>query len=123
MASEAEGVIQDSYNLSRSKATEVLVFMCSDTDRMKQTSADNYTSIIGYALKGPSLLLAQVRGMLELILEKTQKSGVHVLCTCSDVQWWPLCTRNTGAPLTLLELQKRSWETASKLEMKGIIKN
>ena len=51
LASEAEGVIQDSYNLSRSKATEVLVFMCSDTDCMKQTSADTYTSIIGYALK------------------------------------------------------------------------
>ena len=46
-----------------------------------------------------------------------------MLCTCSDGQWWPLCTRNnTGAPLTLLELQKRSWETASKLGMKGIIK-
>ena len=37
LASEAKGVIQDSYNLSRSKATEVLVFMCSDTDHMKQT--------------------------------------------------------------------------------------
>ena len=46
-ASEAKGVIQDSYNLSRSKVTEMLVFMCSDTDCMKQTSADTYTSIIG----------------------------------------------------------------------------
>ena len=65
LASEAEGVIQESYNLSRSKATEVLVFMCSDTNRMKQTSADTYTSIISYALKGPSLPVAQMRGMLE----------------------------------------------------------
>ena len=122
LASEAEGVIQDSYNLSRSKATEVLVFMCSDTNCMKQTSADTCTSIIGYALKGPSLPVAQMRGMLERILEKTQESGVRVLCTCSDGQWWPLCTcNNTGAPLTLLELQKRSRGTASKLGMKGII--
>ena len=123
LASEAEGVIQDSYNLSRSKATEVLVFMCSDTDCMKQTSADTNTSIIGYALKGPSLPVAQIRGMLHQILEKTQQSEVHILCTCSDGQWWPLCTcNNTGAPLTVLELQKRSWETASKLGMKAIIK-
>ena len=122
LASEAEGVIQDSYNLSRNKATEVLVFMCSDTDHMKQTSADTYTSIIGYALKGPSLPVAQMRGMLEQILEKTQESEVRILCTCSDGQWWPLCScNNTGAPLTLLELEKRSWETASKLGMKGII--
>ena len=65
LASEAEGVIQDSYNLSRSKATDVLVFMCSDTDCMKQTSADTYTCIISYAPKGPSLPVAQMRGMLE----------------------------------------------------------
>ena len=64
LVSEAERVIQDRYNLSRTKR-EVLVFMCSDTDHMKVTSADTYTSIIGYALNGPSLPVAQMRGMLE----------------------------------------------------------
>ena len=40
-----------------------------------------------------------MRGMLQRILEKTQDSEVHILCTCSDGQWWPLCTcNNTCTP-------------------------
>ena len=64
--------------------------------------------------------MAQMRGMLEQILEKTQESGVHVLCTCSDGQWWPLCTcNNTSAPLTLLELQKKVMENCKQVGNEG----
>ena len=49
-------------------------------------------------------------------------SGVDVICEMSDGQWANMCFENAdGFPLTLLHLQKKSWNAANNLNRKGVL--
>ena len=63
--SECLCVITDAHTISRHKASEMLIFILSDSDRMKLQSDDTYTHAIGYAMKGHSLNVKTLHQMLE----------------------------------------------------------
>ena len=55
MAAEAAEVIKKSSEMCPQKATEMLIFMLSDMDRIKSENMESYTHPVGYVLKGRSL--------------------------------------------------------------------
>ena len=49
-------------------------------------------------------------------------SGEEIICETSDGQWANMCFESTdGSPLTLLHLQKKSWNAANSLSRKGVL--
>ncbi|CAC5392114.1 CTNND2 [Mytilus coruscus] len=65
-----------------------------------------------------------MRTMNEHILEECNARGIDIVCTCFDGQWIKLATRDVDErPLTLLQLQRDVYETASKEKRNTILKH
>ena len=122
MAVDAAEVIKKSKEMCHQKATEMLIFMLSDTDRLKGESMESYTHPAGYILKGPSLPVSEMRNIINHLQNVLKQSGVDVICETSEGQWANMCFECAdGFPLTLLHLQKRSWTAANNLSRKGVL--
>lgn len=120
--SECLCVIRDAHTISRHKASEMLIFMLSDSDRMKLQTDDTYTHAIGYAMKGHSLNVKTLRQMLELLRNTCKQYTIPILCECFDGQWANLAFKDeNGKPLTLLHLLNDSWEKSRNLSRRNII--
>lgn len=115
--------LKESYQLCRKKASEVLVWLLNDTDRIWHPEIPNSLPI-SYAMKGYSLSTITMREMHDDILQHCHNNGIKVLCSCFDGQWIKLATRDENdKPLTLLQLQKDVWVEAGKLSRESIISN
>lgn len=65
-----------------------------------------------------------MRTMNEHILEECNARGIDIVCTCFDGQWIKLATRDVDERrLTLLQLQREVYETASKEKRNTILKH
>ena len=70
--------ICEAHDLCRRKATEVLLFVLTDTDR--EYSKDKPNAIpIAYALKGKSLKVSTCRQMMNDVCNFLQQNGINVL--------------------------------------------
>ena len=109
LCQEAYKVIVKAHNLQRRKASEVLLFVCTDSDR--EFNKDKPTSIpIAYALKGRSIRIVTARKMLNVVRDRLKDNGTSVLCEAVDGQWSGIVFRDEQVkPLTLFELQRDSW--------------
>ena len=58
---EAKCLVKDSHNICHLKSSEILIFMLSDSDRMKLLNDDTYTHHVAYAMKGYSLNVKTMR--------------------------------------------------------------
>ena len=117
-------VIKDAQNICRHKASEILIFMLSDSDRMKLQNDECYTHAIGYAMKGNSLNLKTMRDMINLLRNTLQEKNIPILCECFDGQWANLAFKDeNGLPLTLLHLLNSSWEKSKTMSRKNVIWN
>ena len=67
MLAESLAVINDTHNICRKKASEIILFMLSDSDRMKLINDDTYTHVIGYGMKGYSLPVNILHEMVEFL--------------------------------------------------------
>ena len=122
LAAECKCVIKDAHNICRDKASEILIFMLSDSDRMKLVNDDTYTHPIGYAMKGYSLRVQTVRDMIEFLGNVLHEKDIPVLCECFDGQWANLAFKDTDRdPLTILHLLNKSWEAAHNLSHRGVL--
>ncbi|CAC5404088.1 unnamed protein product [Mytilus coruscus] len=104
-------VIDETYEICRRKATEVLVWLLSDTNRCWNIEIPHFLPV-AYAMKGYSLTTQTMRTMNEHYFGGMQ------------------CTRNWHStrdvderPLTLLQLQRDVYETASKEKRNTILKH
>ena len=122
MAVEAAEVIKKSSEICHQKATEMLIFMLSDTDRIKSENMESYTHPVGYVLKGPSLPVSKMHNIINHLWNDLKHSGVDVICEMSDGQWANMCFENAdGFPLILLHLQKKSLNATNNLSRKGVL--
>ena len=122
LIAEAHCVIKDAHNICRQKASESLIFILSDSDRMKLITDDTYTHPIAYAMKGYSLNVKTMRQMVQEIHNSLHQKNIPVLCECFDGQWANLAFKTEeGEPLTLLHLQNKSWEMASHLSRCNVL--
>ena len=115
-------VIKDAHNICRHKASEILIFMLSDSDRMKLQNDECYTHAIGYAMKGNSLNVKTMCHMINLLRNTLHNKDIPILCECFDGQWANLAFKDEqGLPLTLLHLLSSSWEQSRSMSRKNVI--
>ena len=101
--------IREAHDLCRRKATEVLLFVLTDTDR--EYSKDKPNAIpVAYALKGKSLKVSTCRQMMNDMCNTMKENGIDILVEAYDGQWSRLVFRDhNNKPLTLFEVQRDSW--------------
>ena len=122
LVAELKYVIKDAHHICQDKASEILIFMLSDSDRMKLVNDDTNPHSIGYAMKGYSLRVQTVRDMIEFLCNVLHEKDIPILCECFDGQWANLAFKDTdGEPLTILHLLNKSWEAAHNLSRRGVL--
>lgn len=116
-----KNTLKHSFELTRKKATEVLVWLVSDVDRAWRPETPHSVPV-AYGLKSYSLTSAVMRNMTDEILAACHEKGVHVACTCFDGQWLTLATRSKdNQPLTLLQLQQAIWEKVKSQTKEDVV--
>ena len=100
----SSSLIRKSHQLERRKATELLLFAATDTERM--FCKDKPTSIpVAFALKGRSICTTTARKLINQVRDKMKEQQIPILCKCMDRQW------EETRPLTVYELQ---WDATKK---------
>ena len=113
---------QEGYHLKREKATEAVVFLCSDLDRCYNKSALRWAPINWFP-KGYSLTSEVMREIMESVLNECKERGLHVPAISFDGQWHNISTRSLhGEPLTLLQLLRDTWKEAEQRQKSEIVK-
>ena len=113
--------LKDAHEVCRKKATEVIVWILSDTDRCYDPQIP-YSIPVAYAMKGYSLGVKQMRAMHDTVLQSCHSSGLDIVCSCFDGQWVKVATRDgKDKPLTLLQLQRDVYDESCKMSRNTII--
>ena len=74
------------HNLQRRKASEVLLFICTDSDR--SFNKEKPSSIpLAYALKGHSIHISTTQKMINIVHDHLKQNGTKILCEAVDGQW------------------------------------
>ena len=110
IADEAKLLLQKIHNVLRLQATELLVFMISDKDRLQDSSAPNsmplayaYSMPLAYALKGRCLSNSELRYLINKVRNKLYERKIKVLCKIYDRQWqYTVMHNEEGNPLNRL---------------------
>ena len=91
----------------RKKATDILVVMLSDLDRVK-TSASPVMSIpVWYGFAGKSLPVQNIRELVRAVIKKLKQKNITVSATGYDGQMSQMTVKDDdGRSLTLLQEQK-----------------
>ena len=80
---------EEAFRLTRRQATEVLVWLLSDVDRVWSPEIP-HSIPVAYGMKGNSAPLASMRKMCNDVLQACHKEGIHISCTCFDGQYLQL---------------------------------
>lgn len=118
----------DTYNLCRTTASEILVFMANDLDRKYHPEIANaHLHVIAYAMKGSSMTNDCFRSMLQYVIERCQEQGLNELSTSADGQWHHFCVKNwNDEPRSILQLQRDVWnreKSKTKSTILSYVKN
>ena len=113
--------IENAYDLTRTVASEILVYMVNDLDRTYDAEA-SIAHPIAYAMKGPSMNNKVFQEMTNEVIKECEKKGLSILVTSSDGQWHRYgVRRQDDTPLTVLQLQKDHWKKTISMDKKSII--
>ena len=119
---ECQNIFLKCSDLTRQKATELLIFMASDSNRMKGCEQMNYSHPTGYVLKGNSLPVYKMRSLVNIQRNAFKKENIPILCESFDGQWANLAFESSdGFPLTQIHLQKCSWNNACNLSRRSAV--
>ena len=121
LCQESYKVLLKAFNLQRRKASEVLLFVCMDSDR--EFNKDKPTSIpLVYGLKGRSIRNSTARKMINIVRDKLKDNGTSIFCESVDGQWSGIVFRDQKLrPLTLFELQHDSWLRFAKMSKEALL--
>ena len=115
-------LFQSIYDNLRQEATEVIVFMLSDKDRIYDPKKVN-TAPVAYALKGPSMANSDLKKLVNKTRNALKERDIPVLAEVYDGQWQNfVMTDSENFPLTRMRLQNKSWTRISKLTKTRVIK-
>ena len=100
ISDEAQLILEKIHDVLRLQATELLVFMISDKDRLQDSSALN-SMPLAYALKGRSLSNCELMYSMNNVRNKLHEREIKVLCEIYDGQWqYTVMHDAQGNPLT-----------------------
>ncbi|XP_052268567.1 uncharacterized protein LOC127869949 [Dreissena polymorpha] len=109
------------YELKREKASESIVFICSDLNRSWDKNT-RYNVPVAWLTKGYSLDTQTMRQISEGVHMKCHAAGIHIPCQSFDGQWHNIVTRTIdNKPLTILQLQKDVWREVEQMRKQTII--
>ncbi|MEW8545065.1 MAG: YqaJ viral recombinase family protein, partial [Candidatus Thiodiazotropha sp.] len=104
--------LKHTYELNRSLASEILVFMVNDLNRQYHFEISN-SHPIAYAMKGSSLPANNFRQMVDHVIAACESKGLPILVICTDGQWARYGARDFDEqPLTVLQVQRDTWKEA-----------
>lgn len=113
--------IEEVYELTRTVASEILVYMVNDFDRMYNPEV-SLAHPIAYAMKGSSMNNIIFRKMTDEVISQCEHLELPILATSSDGQWHKYSVRNEkDKPLTILQLQKDHWKRVYSIDKKSIV--
>ena len=120
LCQESYKLVCKAHHLQRCKASEVLLFVCTDSNRA--FNKDKPTSIaITYALKGRSIRISTAPKMINKVQNKLKEHGTQILCESVDGQWSGIVFRDELLrPLTLFELQHDTWLKFAKMSKENL---
>ena len=115
---KADKLIRDAYHILREEACEILAFVAADSSRVPIAGLPQNIPI-AYGLKGHSLPISMMRGMVNDVRNKCLEYKVNVWCEIYDGQCLNLVRYSEdGSPLTRLAFlqwffkQVQSWPKA-----------
>lgn len=118
---KASECIKTAWHLCRCKASEVLVFLIANLDRVHKPDMQ-HTVPIAYAFKGYSLKTEVMRNMIERVLNECYQHGLYTPVISFDGQWYCIAVRDKdGKPLTVLQLQKDTFSEAKRETKASIV--
>ena len=93
-------MIEEGYNFLRVKASEILAFVATNSDRILQPGIPPHL-LIAYGMRVHSLPMKTMRNMVNDLRNELQKCNTSVLCEVYDGQFHQLIVRSENAePLT-----------------------
>ncbi len=109
------------YHLTKEKATEILVFMGSDLDRLSKGESF-HAAPWAYALRGTKLSADVFRKMLMQVITTASQEGMFIPVSSFDGEWASVLVYDrNGEPLTQLQLAKQIFKTAQSKSKEEII--
>ena len=123
MCKDVTILLQECYEMQRKKATEVLLFLLNDTDRMYSDKSTTCVPI-AYCLKGYSLNVSTMRKIVDIVRNKLKEEGVNVITESFDGQWANMAfISSKGSPLTELQFQRNIWSKLGRISKKNLIQH
>ena len=107
-----------SYNLRREKASEAIVYLCCDLDRLWTKDSIKCGPVCWFP-KGYSLNTETLRRVSEDVHNRCHEAGIHIPAESFAGQWHNLVVRSVnGQPLTILQRQKDVWREAERKKVR-----
>ncbi|VDI45652.1 Hypothetical predicted protein [Mytilus galloprovincialis] len=120
---EINSCLDQAYSLERHLASEVLIFLISDLDRIHEREKQHSTPV-GFSMKGYSLTSSVMRKMIDDTLQRCYLNGLYTPVVSFDGQWSQLAVRSSnGHPLTILQLQKDVFRESKKMSKSEIVRS
>lgn len=118
---DSRAAIKEAFQLERRKATELLMFVISNSDRI--SSKDCPLAIpVAYCLKGKSMSQKCMRTLLDYVFLHLYDEKTRILCTAMDGQWAGVVNRDRNdKPLTEFELQRDVWKQFNDMKKSDLI--
>ena len=112
VSSETTHFFQNAHTVLRMKASEIVVFMATNKDRMNIDSV-GYSFPVAYAMKGSTMTNADLRYMVNALWHEFQKRSIPILAEVYDRQWHQFITSDAdGNSLTKL-CWRHKWQEVS----------
>ena len=116
-------ILNEGFQLTRQKASEILAFVVSDINRIPNPEIP-YHLPVAYAMKGYSLPLSIARKMYIDVVRALRDNNVNIACLSTDGQFHGIICRGLqDRPLTLGQLQRDVWKEASHHAKSDLLKD
>ena len=107
-------IIEEGFNFLRVEASEIIVFVATDSDRIVKPGLLPHIPI-AYGLHGNSMLMNIMRNMMDDIRNELHKRKTTVLCEVYDGQFHPIIVKTAeGKPLTRFQLVQHHFKDTMK---------
>ena len=107
--------LKESYKLLRKRATEVLVFILSDINRLAEPQKP-LSIPVAYAMAGKSVNNKALRLMIQKVRKECLQKNITIVAEAFDGQWSKAVTHaSDDSPLTRLQLAKKTWNEVKKV--------
>ena len=117
----ADELLHKIHKVLRLQATELLVFMISDKDRLQDSSAPN-SMPLAYALKCRCLSNSELSYLINKVRNTLHERKIKMLCEIYLGQWqYRVMHNQDGNPLNRLRVPTSTWSRISRLSKSRIV--